>query len=176
MERVCARPKLMVSSVLAAVMAIAPHAWADPTFRKGPFLSHLDSHGVNVRAELSAPSAASLVVEADGKAARTVTEPDARSFHDLRVTGLDPATHYRYVMRAGTTAARGELTTAPPDDSQAPFAFLIYGDNRTDTAAHAAVVRSIRETPSDFLLNTGDFVQEGGLPAEWQDFFGVEGS
>ena len=54
------------------------------------------------------------------------------------------------------------------------FTFLTYGDNRTDPVAHASVVRAMQQVPSDFLVNTGDFVEDGREAADWQSFFDAE--
>ena len=32
----------------------------------------------------------------------------------------------------------------------------------------------MQSTPSDFLVHTGDFVEDGRLPGDWQSFFDVE--
>ena len=63
---------------------------------------------------------------------------------------------------------------APPSDSKAPFSFLVYGDNRSDEASHAAIVRALLQAPSDFLINTGDLVLDGSSDANWQSFFDIE--
>jgi 3',5'-cyclic AMP phosphodiesterase CpdA len=51
----------------------------------------------------------------------------------------------------------------------------VYGDNRTGTTAHASIVRAMAKVPADFLVNTGDLVEEGGKRAQWKEFFDVEG-
>src|SRR5262249_46014480 len=71
--------------------------------------------------------------------------------------------------------ASGSFTTAPAQSSTAPFTFLVYGDNRTDGSSHAAVVRAMLGRPSDFLVHTGDFVEDGRELADWQTFFDIEG-
>jgi hypothetical protein len=165
------RPSWMLALAIAAA---APPAGAEGVFQKGPYLQHLGTTSLVVRVELSAPIAASIDIQADGKLKRTLPDADARYLHDLRVTGLEAATHYRYTVHAGAASAGGELTTAPLDESGAPFTFIVYGDNRTDPSTHASVVRAILQAPSDFLLNTGDYVQEGGEAPQWQEFFDVE--
>jgi hypothetical protein len=94
--------------------------------------------------------------------------------HVVRASGLRPGTRYAYSFKVGDTTATGELTTAPPPSSTEPFSFLVYGDNRTDDVAHTAVVRGMMQTPSDFIVNTGDYVQDGSADEEWQSFFDVE--
>ena len=145
---------------------------------KGPYLQALASTSVEIRAELDTPAPISNPHRSDCRRrsrtqrARRRPEPDAV----VRVNGLLPSTRYRIRLAVGSNLAQGTFTTAPPADSTARFTFLVYGDNRTDDTAHAAIVRLMTETPSDFLINTGDLVQDGASAANWQSFFGIEAS
>jgi predicted phosphodiesterase len=95
--------------------------------------------------------------------------------HEIALDDLTPGARYPYVLHSGATARSASFTTAPPEGSDAPFRFLAYGDNRTDDAAHAAVVRAMVPAPGDFLVHTGDFVENGASLAQWQTFFEIEG-
>src|SRR5208283_1336658 len=82
---------------------------------------------------------------------------------------------YSYMIRVdGKIVGQGRFSTATKQASGARLKFLVYGDDRTDATAHAAVVRALAATPSDFLVNTGDMVEDGGRGADWQSFFDVE--
>jgi hypothetical protein len=137
-------------------------------------LQHLSATSVEVRVELDMPAAATLeVLDGAGKK-RTAAEP-AAAFHSFFLDGLAPQTSYRYLVRAGAfESPLGEFVTAPPDDGRAPFSFIVYGDNRSNERAHAAVVRAIEGQAFDFLVNTGDFVAAGSDHAEWHVFFAAE--
>ncbi len=158
----------------ALPLFFAASALAEPGVRKGPYLQHLGTTSVSVRIELAAQGPASVDITTEGKPKRTISDVDPRFFHDFRVTGLEAQTHYRYVVHGGAANPAGEFTTAPKDDSVQPFTFLVYGDNRTDPSAHAAVVHAILQVPSDFLLHTGDFVEVGPDGSMWQQFFDIE--
>ena len=169
--------QVLAAATWCAVAVASPamlHAAPTPIL-KGPYLQELGTTGVTVRAELDSPATATVEVTHEGDDAIIVDEKGARTFHSLRIDKLKPLTHYRYAFRTGGGATiRGEFTTAPPDDSARPFTFLVYGDNRSDDAGHALVVRAMMQTPADFLLHTGDFVQSGGNPLDWQSFFDIE--
>lgn len=144
-------------------------------FRKGPYVQDLSSSAVSIRFELETKGPASVELSHDNEPPIVVMDRDESSFHAVRVDKLKPATRYSYIVRAlGATSARGEVQTAPADDSRAPMSFLIYGDNRTDPDAHAAVVRAMKQSPTDFLVHTGDFVASGGSASDWQAFFDIE--
>lgn len=170
---------LSLACALAAALTKAPFAEA-ATFTKGPYLQALGQTEVTIQLELSLESPASeqvsIAISGPGGLTRTVSAPSDRAgglFHRIRVDNLTPATTYEYVATFGEAKSeKGRFTTAPPDNR--PFRFILYGDNRTDHAAHAAVIRAIEATPSDFLLHTGDMVHKGNNPADWQAFFDIE--
>ncbi|MDB4993447.1 MAG: Purple acid phosphatase [Myxococcaceae bacterium] len=168
-----------LASVSALVIALfCSRNAAAATFKKGPWLQDLDATSVVVRAEVEPASPVKLVVERVKRAAgpgdaKTALGP-ATTFHSLRVTGLEPQTAYRYSIESSGTTENGTFTTAPSDTQDAPISFLLYGDNRTDDVSHAAVVRTMAESPSDFLINTGDAIEDGNDREQWQRFFEIE--
>jgi tRNA (guanine-N(7)-)-methyltransferase len=171
-------------AAICAVCALvwARHAGASPRASKGPYLTSLSDTGIDVRFELAAAEPAAVEVSRDvatdpaaAPAPRVFQSPDHSVLHVVRVAGLDPATQYRYGVRVGgVVLAKGHFVTAPRQDVDAPLTFLVYGDNRTDATSHAAVVRAMLAVPSDFLVNTGDLVEDGGSAQDWQTFFDVE--
>jgi hypothetical protein len=164
-------------AVLLALVALSgsSSAAAAPRLVNGPYLTGLSGEGVDVRFELDSPSSASVVVTPQGGApARTIADESA-PMHIVHVGGLAPATVHTYEVRiGGAPAGKGRFITAPRADSGAPVTFLVYGDDRSDETAHAALARQIASTPSDFLVNTGDIVADGGSLEDWQSFFQVE--
>lgn len=166
-----------LSLAASSLMVAAP---ARASITKGPYLQGLGATETQIRIELSPPTTASVEIFSLANGAKTsasvahADSPNAE-MHSLRVTGLTPATSYRFVVTAGKESAEGAFTTAAANDAKTPFSFLIYGDNRTDNDAHAAVVRQMAQIPSDFLINTGDLIEDGNEPALWQRFFDIEG-
>ncbi|HVY46779.1 MAG TPA: metallophosphoesterase, partial [Minicystis sp.] len=165
----------LIAPASALLVALAAPAVARAaTFEKGPYLQGLGPTHVTVKFELDADAPASVsVVDRATHKAITAEDKDARRFHALRVTGLAPATAYDYTVTAGDAKSElGRFTTAPVDAR--PFRFIVYGDSRSDEAAHRAIVRAILERNADFLLNTGDLVYRGSDPEEWSRFFRAE--
>jgi hypothetical protein len=176
MTRVCRLALVTAGALCGIVQAVPGSASGVPHVVKGPYLTGMSEERVDVRFELEAASPASIVLtdEATHAPAQTVTD-DTASMHAVHVGGMQPATGYGYEVRvAGVLAARGRFSTAPKGASDAPARFLVYGDDRSDETAHAALVRALKATPSDFLVNTGDIVADGGNAADWQSFFQVE--
>jgi hypothetical protein len=153
---------------------------AAPQIVKGPYLTGLGEDVVDVRFELDGAAAASVEVFADGEAGAPPTLATAATasgaMHVVHVGGLEAAHGYAYDVRVagGAPSVRGHFVTAPRGDSGAPVTFLVYGDDRSNEAVHAAIVRALEHTPSDFLVNTGDLVANGGDAADWAAFFRIE--
>lgn len=172
---------LALALSLAAAAAHGFAAAAQPTkLLKGPYLAGLSDTGVDVRFELDAPGPATVEVTASTQAADAGAShrfPDATvaANHRVHVSGLEPGKSYGYAVMLGTQVlGRGTVTTAPDPASGVPVRFLVYGDSRSDATTHEGMVRAMLATPSDFLVNTGDIVGEGGSAADWQSFFSVE--
>jgi len=164
----------------AALLAVASAAHAAGPVTKGPWIQKVTPTSAVVRVEVDPPGPATLELgmsaagTGDGGSGRVLTSAGTTALHSFLVDNLDPATRYAFTVRAHGAPKYGAVTTAPRDDSGAPFRFLVYGDNRSDDAAHAAVVRSMASVASDFLVNTGDLVEHGGSPSQWQTFFDIE--
>lgn len=146
---------------------------------KGPWVHRVTPTSAVVRFELDAPAPATVQVNVEAAIARdggapAFASPEAKRLHSVTLTGLEPATKYTYAVATAGAQKLATVTTPPKEGDGAPFRFLIYGDNRTDDAAHAAVVRGMVPMQADFLLHTGDFVENGASRSQWQTFFGIE--
>ncbi len=148
---------------------------------KGPWMQHVTSTSAVVQVEVDPPAPVTLEIgmaaatgTADSGVGSVVESREVKALHAILVQNLEPGTRYPFAVRVRGTAKYGALTTAPREDSSAPVRFLIYGDNRSDDAAHAAVVRAMAVVPSAFLVHTGDFVEKGGSAQHWQTFFDIE--
>jgi len=147
---------------------------------KGPWMQHVTATSAVVRVEVDPPAPVTLELGAgsarggDSGAPNVLESREIRALHSIVLSDLVPATRYTFTVKARGAQKHGALTTAPPDASGAAFRFLVYGDNRSDDAAHAAVVRAMTAAPSDFLVHTGDFVERGASASQWQTFFEIE--
>lgn len=170
--------------VWAVSLVITGIAWAGSAsaagVTKGPWVQRVTSRSAVVRVEIDPPGPASVEIAPSGTAspdaggARTLSSPEARDLHSLAVDGLVPGTRYTYTVKGAGAAKTGAFTTAPAEGTSPSFRFLAYGDNRSDDAAHAAVVKAMQAAPGDFLVHTGDFVEDGASPDDWKRFFEIE--
>jgi hypothetical protein len=155
---------LIALTCSGAVVAADP----DP-FVKGPYLQNVTRSSVTVMWESAVETRGQVTVLTDPP---MTVDSELAQIHEVVIDGLEPGRRYRYRVRAGSGERVGELATAP--ESDAPYSFIVFGDSRSNAAAHRRVVERIRREVPDFLLNTGDMVNEGASAGDWQQFFDIE--
>ncbi len=159
----------------SAFLALLAPSTAQARITKGPWVQRVTSTSALVRVEVDPPGPVSVELSAPRSSGGTpIVSEQAKALHSIPVTGLEPGTRYRYTVQAGETTKGASFVSAPREDSNAAFTFHVYGDNRSDDASHAAVVRAMVPQAADFALHTGDFVEDGASRADWQSFFDVE--
>jgi len=90
----------------------------------------------------------------------------------IPLTGLKPGTTYYYDSFGGD-AGKGSFKTAPT--GTASFQFVVYGDTRTRHDVHRAVMAAVaKNAQPDFIVHTGDLVENGNDTTLWPIFFDAE--
>lgn len=161
-----------MGSGVALCVALASGEALAESFRKHPYLQGLGRDRVQLRFELHDEAPALIEITGPNGLRREIDVPEARTLHEVHVRELSPSTSYAYKVRVGESVASGTFTTAPADNRA--FSFLVYGDSRSNPAAHAGVVRRMLDVPSDFLIGTGDLTARGSDMRDWDEFFAVE--
>ena len=161
------------SSVLVAIAVLAHGAVARAdVFRKGPYLQSLTESGAVVMWESDEAVAGRVIVSSSTAPDLVFSEDKPRRMHEVRVSGLSAGKRYTYRVEAGGQEQAGELATAPKAGEA--FSFVVFGDTRSNAGAHRNVVERVRREVPDFILATGDMVNEGTNAVDWQTFFDVE--
>ncbi len=146
--------------IVALVTGGATAAESRP-FKKGPYLQNVSKTSMTVLWESSVSTPATLTLHTDPE---RVFESDAEEVHEVLIDGLEPEQRYRYTVESDGVRHEGEFATAPL--AGAPFSFVVYGDSRSNANAHARVIERIRQEVPDFLLGTGDIVNEGSSSSD----------
>jgi predicted phosphodiesterase len=158
-----------------ASLALAGAAQAGEAFRKGPYLQNVSRNSVTLLWEGSEPCAGEVRV-VDHQSQQPPRVIPAEGAHDnvyeLVIDGLTPGRRYGYEVACGSEVERGEFATAPVPGM--PFSFVVFGDSRSNAGAHRMVVERIRREVPDFLIGTGDMVDDGSQERQWQEFFDIE--
>jgi acid phosphatase type 7 len=153
--------------MVAAVLVLGSEAAAEP-FRKGPYLQNVSDRSVTVMWEASSPVTGQVRLLGDGR----VFDSDEAEIHEVVIDRLEAGRRYRYRVECDGQEAEGEFATAP--EAGAPFSFVVFGDSRSNAGSHRNVVERVRREIPDFVLGTGDMVDEGGNLRQWQEFFDIE--
>ena len=156
------------------VLLSASVAAASPKMLKGPYLQDLAPSSITIMWEMDEPQPAKLVVTGPG-GDREQTVP-ADHIAEARVENLEPSSRYRYRVEAGGQTWEGEFATAPPAGKDVPFSFIVVGDSRYGdfTDQHRRVTERMAQEVPDFVIGTGDMVDEGFRLDQWQRFFDIE--
>ncbi|MEO7729421.1 MAG: metallophosphoesterase family protein [Kofleriaceae bacterium] len=158
---------------LAAFLAATAVAHADPLHMlKGPYLQDLAPTSITVMWQLDQVAPARVVV--DGPGGEHALEVAAARIGEATLDRLKPSSRYRYRVEAGGQRWTGELSTAPEVGTDVPFSFIVMGDTRGGVDAHRRVVERVAQEVPDFVLGTGDMVDDGYHQEQWQQFFDVE--
>ena len=157
----------------AVSLAFAGTAQAGEAFRKGPYLQNVSRNSVTVLWEGSEPCAGEVRLIDHQQPPRIIPAVGASdNLYELVIDGLDPGRRYRYEVACGSEVAQGEFATAPTPGM--PFSFVVFGDSRSNAGAHRMVVERIQREVPDFLVGTGDMVDDGSQERQWQEFFDIE--
>jgi acid phosphatase type 7 len=160
--------------VCVCVLALAGGvAAADPPrMVKGPYLQDLAPSSITVMWQMEPQGPATLFVEGPGGERKVDVKADRIA--EARIDNLQASTRYRYRVVAGDQTWNGEFATAPPVGKEVPFSFIVFGDSRYGEAHHRRVINRMSQEVPDFVLGTGDMVDEGYRQEQWQQFFDVE--
>jgi hypothetical protein len=161
-----------------ALVALAVVAWPPPahaSIRKGPYLQNLTQSSIVVRWETAAPRKGVVQYGLTRDLGSTARQTRASTQHEVRLTGLLPDTLYYYRAISGSDTSAGAAFHTPVRPGR-NFRFLVYGDHRTNPAAHRGVVDRMKlaSPPGGFVLDTGDLTTDGSVDA-YQSFFDAAG-
>jgi acid phosphatase type 7 len=161
-------------AVLVATTAVgAAVARADgPRMLKGPYLQDLAPRSITVMWHLDRAAPASVVI--DGPGGKRVFHADPARIGETTLDRLTPASRYRYRVEIAGQSYPGEFATAPEVGADVPFSFVVMGDTRSDVDSHRRVVERMVQAVPDFVVGTGDMVDDGYRQDQWQQFFDVE--
>lgn len=160
----------VLAVALCGVAQAGPQA--ESRMLKGPYLQDLAPTSITVMWQHEPSAAAKLIVLGpDGERAQDVA---ADRIVEARIADLRPATRYRYRVEIGAETWHGEFATAPEVGTEVPFSFIVIGDTRYSVDAHRRVVERVANEVPDFVLGTGDMVDEGHRQEQWQQFFEIE--
>jgi acid phosphatase type 7 len=155
------------------ILGIVPSARGagERELKKGPYLQFVTSTGVTVMFETEQPVSGTVSVTGAGEPDRIV-QAEHGTLHEVRIDGLTPGRRYHYTVETDGQKIAGEIATAPRGNE--PFSFVVFGDSRSNADSHRVLVSRVRREVPDFILGTGDMVNDGANERDWQTFFAIE--
>ena len=160
---------LLLAAIFTAVTLTAPLTAADPPdLYIAPYLQNVTTDGITVMWETTEPVAGVVEYGRHGTFENKVEEAEASKLHEIRISGLAPATTYDYRVRYGDNLLPAASFTTAPLPGTGNWRFVVYGDNRSNPETHARNVRQILKLKPAFILNTGDLVAQGSEYEQWK--------
>uniref|UniRef100_A0A7C4CEV6 Metallophosphoesterase family protein n=1 Tax=candidate division WOR-3 bacterium TaxID=2052148 RepID=A0A7C4CEV6_UNCW3 len=157
--------------VILAFLAVAS---VKAEFVKEPYLQSMTDSSVVVCWQTAMPQPGKVIYGLTTGYGQVTEHLDSTSSHELLLTELISDTLYHFRAISGSDSS-ADLTFHTPVTPAGRFRFIVYGDNRTDSAAHQSVVdRMMLTTPAPRLLvNVGDLTEDG-TSVQYQTFFNIE--
>lgn len=163
-------------ALAVAALGFASVAHGQTRLRKGPWVMDPQPGSVVVLAERPYPGrlrVRATPVEGPDAGAEVTAESPSATLHEVRLSGLSDGVRYSYTVEGdGLAPASGTFSSLPR--VAAPFRFVIFGDTRSSATRHRAAVASVRREGPDFVVHTGDLVEDGRELSQWQQFFDIE--
>ncbi len=157
----------MIKSLFLATLLAAASALAADKIVGGPYVVNVGQRTATVICIIQTGEA--KLGTAAGN--MDVSAPSLRA-EKHGFTGLKPGATYYYDIN-GADEGKGMFKT-PPAGAE-PVDFVVYGDTRTRHDMHRRIVAAVlRSGVPDFVLHTGDLVQDGSDTAQWPLFFDIE--
>jgi predicted phosphodiesterase len=139
----------------------APRPVPEGPIRRGPYVQAVTSTSAVICFELAE--------EAEGKVSwngRTLASP-IRMRHEIALTDLKPGTRIDYTVQPG--GVKASFKTPPEGDGD--LFFVAWGDCRTYYERCRRMSELAAKDLPDFSVHTGDLVDEGTIPSDWDSFF-----
>ncbi len=175
---------------ITALLTLAVAAPAAAQLPRRPYLQLGTEDGVTIvwRTDADVPSAVCYGASVDALDTPVVgTRTDVGGGfgqHEVRVSGLSPATTYYYAVGEGSCppASAGDpnqhFTTSPLPGLPTPFRFWVVGDSGNGSPGQYAVFDAMRaevgDEPPDLFVHVGDMAYNDGTTGQFDvRFYGV---
>jgi len=140
----------------------------------GPYLQNMNTSSVSVLWSSLDKAKGSVEVKDEEGNQIGVFDDDARVFHSVRITGLEPSKTYRYQVKEGShqVGIESRFKTPPTQDTpNQSYTFAAFGDSGFGTANQYRVAQQLRLFNPDFVIIAGDIVYPNGAESLFDEFF-----
>lgn len=146
-----------------------------PVFEIRPYLQNISSDAVTILWQTDRPAKARITVSGPNGTTATHITSRLRRLEEVRITGLQPGSTYRYSVsvantsnRAGDIARGASYTFRTFESNPEFFRIAVTGDSRSEPERFRKVVDAMLKHPGiDLVLHSGDFIGNGRNWSEW---------
>jgi hypothetical protein len=141
---------------------------APPSFHVEPYLQLPYPDSVTIMWETTEKLPGRVEYGTTPELGLTAYESGRSRLHQVRLTGLKPATTYYYRVVSGELASGVHSFRSAPPLGTSRWRMALYGDSRSNPAVHRKVVEQIARHQVDIIVHTGDIVANGKNYASWR--------
>ncbi|MEO1496222.1 MAG: LamG-like jellyroll fold domain-containing protein [Planctomycetota bacterium] len=156
------------------VNAVRPPRGDDLAMLVEPYLQHGTTDGMTVMWETTARGT-SVVRYGETEACEQSATGDDATIHEVRISGLEPATQYFYRAETVDASARKiesrVSTFSTAVEPGTPFAFAVISDTQFNPEVAVRLSRHAWAQRPSFLLHPGDLVDTGVNDTHWTQHF-----
>lgn len=165
-------PRLARIFLICIFLAVgAPRSFAGP-IEHGPYIQNLTSVSVTIIWETLNDSEGTVEYwEKPENGAFSTAFSSRNKFHQVNISGLKPATAYKYRITIDGEKTGGVFRTAPATFE--PFTFIAYGDSRSGHDVHKKLIGLMEQYNPALILNSGDLISDGREQTDWDVFWGI---
>jgi 3',5'-cyclic AMP phosphodiesterase CpdA len=151
-----------------------------------PYLQWITQTEATIRWETNFPCVGQVSWGVSEKTDQLVSEPEPRTYHEIKLTNLEPEMlyYYRTLSKADGPAvvtsesgkvlesAVSTLQTANLPDT--PFGFVVLSDTQWQPKVAGSLANAAWDLRPNFVVIAGDLVDAGNSKKQWtNDFFGA---
>lgn len=139
-----------------------------PRFHVEPYLQLPAPDGITIMWETTEKLPGRVEYGTTEQLGLVTHEKDRSRLHQVRLTGLQPATTYYYRVVSGEVVSEIYKFRTAPRPGTKRWRMALYGDSRSNPAVHRKVVEQIAKYDVDLIVHTGDIVANGKNYASWR--------
>ncbi len=170
--------RILMALCAVAIGSAGATAHAQPGVFRGPYLTDVTSDAITLLWESPTPTTGTIRYGVAAVTENVAVDNVPATHHEVRLTGLSAlaagGTKFVYELEVDGMTYPGSFRTAVVGD--APFSFVVFGDNRSSVPQHMAVLDALLAEPTEayFAMSTGDMVSDGNNESQWDSFFTIE--
>jgi len=96
-------------------------------------------------------------------------------YHEIKLSGLKPASCYSYSVEFGTATLGGGSFTTMPAAKISTFTFAVWGDSQHWPQRFGKIASGIMAVKPAFAVAVGDYEGNGSVAAQWEEQLFVPG-